>query len=414
MDFSNQRLMKTLSPWQFTFFRILFGSYLAIHFAMLVPYSSELFSRDGLIGNPALNPTAGLFPNPLALDLPPMFATGFVLGLCGLALLFATGFMRPLMAGLLWFGWSALLHRNNLITNPSLPYVGLMLALCVLVPRGEPWSLGQRRNAEWSMPQWVFRTAWLLLAAGYLFSGLTKLNSPSWIDGSAMTHLLMNPLARPGIFRDGMLALPDGLLKITTWLVLSAELSFAPLSMWSRSRPWTWLLLVLLHLGIVAMIDFADLSIGMLMIHAFTFDPCWLRPLGGKSGKVTLAFDGGCLMCSRLIRFLAEEDRGKHLVFTTLQGKVGQVMEALDGGGNLQSMLVEVDGVIVSKSSAALRLLEALGGHWRVMAMAGKLLPRRWRDAAYDLVALKRHRWFLKPDTCELPSQAVSARLMAE
>jgi predicted DCC family thiol-disulfide oxidoreductase YuxK len=406
--------MKTLSPWQFTFFRILFGSYLSIHFAMLVPYAAELFSRDGLIGNPALNPTAGLFPNPLALDLPPVFATGFVLGLCGLALLFTAGFMRPLMAGLLWFGWSALFHRNNLIANPSLPYIGLMLALCVLVPRGEPWSLGERRYAEWAMPKWVFRTAWILLAVGYLFSGLTKLYSESWVDGSAMTHLLMNPLARPGIIRDGILALPEGWLKLSTWLVLAAELSFAPLALWRCARPWAWLLMVLLHLGIVAMIDFADLSFGMLIIHVFTFDPRWLRPLVGLSGKVTLAFDGECLLCSRLIRFLADEDMGNHLIFTTLQGKTGQLMEGRLGGGHLQSMVVEVEGQIVSRSTAVLRLLAALGGHWRLIAMLGKLLPRRWRDMAYDLVAAKRHQWFPKPLVCELPTLAVTVRLLTE
>ena len=176
----------------------------------------------------------------------------------------------------------------------------------------------------------------------------------------------------------------------------------------------SWLLLVLVHLGIVAMIDFADLSFGMLMIHAFTFDPGWLRPHVGLSGKVTLAFDGECLLCSRLIRFLAEEDLGKHLDFTTLQGKAGQIMAGRMGGGHLQSLLVEVEGQIVSRSTAVLRLLVALGGHWRLMAMLGRLLPRRWRDRAYDFVAARRYHWFPKPSGCELPTQAVSVRLLTE
>ena len=50
---------------QFTFFRILFGSFLTWHFLALIPYGTELFSNEGLIGDASLNPTYGLFPNPL-------------------------------------------------------------------------------------------------------------------------------------------------------------------------------------------------------------------------------------------------------------------------------------------------------------------------------------------------------------
>src|SRR5690606_15666939 len=71
-------LMKAMSPWQFTLFRILFGGYLAYHFAELVPYAVELFSAEGLLKDPRLNPTSGLFPNPLAIELPGWAVTGSV------------------------------------------------------------------------------------------------------------------------------------------------------------------------------------------------------------------------------------------------------------------------------------------------------------------------------------------------
>lgn len=32
-----------------------------------------------------------------------------------------------------------------------------------------------------------------------------------------------------------------------------------------------------MHLGILALVDFADLTLGMLVAHAFTFDPAWVR-----------------------------------------------------------------------------------------------------------------------------------------
>lgn len=35
--------------------------------------------------------------------------------------------------------------------------------------------------------------------------------------------------------------------------------------------------MVAMHLGILFVVDFADLTFGMLMIHLFTFDPDWLK-----------------------------------------------------------------------------------------------------------------------------------------
>lgn len=409
--------MKAMSPWQFTIFRSVLGLYLAAHFAHLAPWAGELFGPGGLLPDPTLNPAHGLFPNPLDLPLPDWLLTGILIVLAAISLLFAAGFRRRTAAVVLWFGWTALFHRNNLIVNPSLPYVGLILVLTTLVPRGEPWSPGPR-DPDWAMPKWVFRAGWILMAAGYTFSGITKLSSPSWIDGSAMRFLLENPLARPGFLRDLMLDLPDAVLAAMTWGTLAAELLFLPLALWSRSRPWIWLTLVLMHLGILGVIDFADLSLGMLMLHLFTFDPAWVPP-AGRSRRI-IAFDGECLMCSRVIRFLAEEDRADRLRFTPLESPRGREMQrsaglqtgTAEGPFPPDSMLVDAGEDILAKSGGVLRILEALGGHWRAFAWLGHLIPRPIRDAAYDFIAARRHRWFGKGDACALPSEAMTRRLV--
>lgn len=397
-----------MSSWQFTLFRILFGLYLAFHFAELTPYAVELFSSVGILKDPSLNFTAGLFPNPLALDLPGWLVTGSVAALAGCALLFAAGVKRNGMALLLWFGWTALFHRNNLISNPSIPYVGLLLLLSLLVPGGEPLSFGSPRNASWAMPKWVFRAAWILLAAGYTFSGFTKLSSPSWIDGTAISYLLQNPLARPGLLRDLMIAMPDPFLKVLTWGTLAAELTFAPLALWSRARPWIWLAIVSMHLGIVLVVNFTDLSVGMLMIHAFTFDPEWL-PV--KSGLRVMAYDGECLMCSKAVRFFAREDRQNVIRFATLQSEYGRRLAAQSGNCGLQTMLVEWNQHIFARSDAMLILLEALGGIWALAAYIGRLVPRTLRDSIYTFIAQRRHRWF-RNDACTLAPVEVTSRLL--
>jgi hypothetical protein len=274
---------RPISARQFALFRALLGLYLAFHFAHLLPYGRELFSRDGVLPDPALNLTFGLFPDPLYVWDSPAAVTSALAALTAAALLLAAGVGRRSLAVVLWFGWAALFHRNNLISNPSIPYVGVLLLLTLLVPPGEGWSLGRRRPAEgWRFPASVYWAAWILLAAGYTYSGLVKLGSPSWLDGTALAHVLRNPLARPNAIREVLLALPAPAIALLTWGALAAELAALPLSLWRLGRAIAWAALVGLQLGILSVVSFADLTAGMLLAHLFVLDPEWW-PLAGPS-----------------------------------------------------------------------------------------------------------------------------------
>jgi hypothetical protein len=266
----------TTSPIQFTIFRITFGIYLALHFAQLIPYGAELFSNRGVLADPRLNFTYSLFPNFLNYWDSPASVASFLVALVLLAAAFAAGFLRRTAAVLLWYGWACLFDRNNLINNPSIPYVGLILALSLLVPVAEPWSV-RRASRDWQFPAMVYWTAWILMAAGYSFSGWMKMQSPSWIDGSALEYVLNNPLARPGFARNLLLALPESWLRVATWGTLALELLVLPLSFWRRTRIVVWCLLVGMNIAILFVIEFADLTVGMLLIHLFTYDCRWLR-----------------------------------------------------------------------------------------------------------------------------------------
>ncbi len=134
--------------------------------------------------------------------------------------------------------------------------------------------------------------------------------------------------------------------------------------------------------------------------------------MAGKE-KIVLAFDGECLMCSRSIRWLAENDPADQLRFVRLQSPRGREMEKQAGTGDLMTALVAADGRIYSRSDAVLRLWQALGGQFRVLAWIGRtFIPRRFRDAAYDFIAARRHRWFGKGDACAMPSEALRSRLL--
>ncbi len=265
-----------LTARQFAFFRMILGVYLCIHFIGLLPYSAELFSNTGVLPEAKLNFTHGILPNILEHYDSPQAVGLFLSVLTLLAFLFAAGVLRPFLSIALWYGWACLFNRNNLISNPSIPYIGMLLLLCAIIPQGEGFFLSNKHNENWECPPLIWWTAWLLLMGGYTFSGVTKLLSPSWLDGSAMLHLLNNPLARPGCFRDWLLKMPDGFLRILTWTALAGEVLSLPLALWRPTRLFAWLWMLLMQIAILFFIDFADLTAGMLLAHLFTFDPAWV------------------------------------------------------------------------------------------------------------------------------------------
>lgn len=267
---------------QYRAFRVLFGAYLCWHFLGLLPWGPELFSNRGMLPDASASLLAFLFPNVLTAFDTPAVVTALMWLSAGASVLFAVGFYDRVAAVFLWFVWACLLGHNPLISNPSIPYVGWLLLAHVLLPAAPGLSGVQARldgASTWRMPTRIFTGAWVLMALGYTYSGITKLASPSWLDGTAIAHVLENPLARPGALREALLVLPGGLLRLGTWAALSLELLFAPMALSRRLRPWIWTLALAMHLGLIALIDFADLSLGMVILHLFTFDRAWVAAL---------------------------------------------------------------------------------------------------------------------------------------
>ena len=420
---------KAISPYQFAVFRIVFGVYLTVHFAQLYPYAGELFSADGVIGDARLNPLYGLFPNPLNVWDDPFSARLFVACATVLSLAFAAGIFRRCTAILLWFAWACLFNRNNLIANPGIPYVGLLLVLCALLPPGDRLSLRSifqrdRDNLQipWRFPGLIYWAAWILLAAGYTFSGITKLSSPSWVNGEAMGLLLENPLAREGVFLQVARLLPAQMLKLMTWGALGLEVVFLFASLSRLARLWLWTAMICMHLGIVLVIDFADLTLGMLMCHLFVLDPEWF-PVSAKlrAKRNIVFFDEVCLMCNATVRFLSSEDYWRTLHFAPLQGetyaRTRRVGESDYGDETASIVFVESlntrDQRTHTHSSAVARILCTIRGFWWLPGIAVSMVPRSLRDFIYRVLAEHRYQWFGKTEgVCELPTERQRERLL--
>jgi predicted DCC family thiol-disulfide oxidoreductase YuxK len=398
---------KNLSAWQFAVFRVVFGLYLAWHFAALLPYAGELFSAQGVLPRYALNLTYKAFPDVLAFAATPLQAQVFIGVLLLCAISFGLGWWRRTCAVVLWYGWACLFNRNNLISNPGIPYVGVLLVFCALVPPGEPLALRGKPDPSWKMPGMIYWGAWFLLVSGYTYSGVWKALSPSWQDGSALHHLITNPLARPGFWRTALLALPSPILAGLTWMALAGELAALPLSICRSGRLITWIWMLAMHLGILLVVDFADLTLGMVMIHLFTFDPDWLRP--DRAARPILLFDGECALCHGAVRFLSQEDTHEVLRYAPLQGRTGRQFLIRHQLSEMDSMvLIENPSTAAERafthSSAALRALLAIGGIWKSAGIA-LLIPSRFRDLGYQVVARRRYRWFGHTgNSCGLPN----------
>lgn len=266
---------------QLKMFQLCFGLYLTIHFGQLIPHATELFGRDGMIADPQWSPTYGYFPNFLHLiDYSSIYLKVFLSTLSCLSIIFALRLLAPrLIAFILWYGWACLLNRNILISNPGIPYVGLLLlafSLITLTEKGAGKDAHELELCPQVFPL-IYWGSWTLVAIGYTISGLHKLQSPSWIDGSALRHILNSPLSRDNFLCHLLLNSHPFILQLSTWMALFAEISFLPFGIFYHTRKIYWFAFLALHLGVLCVVNFTDLTFGVLAMHFFLFDTRWVR-----------------------------------------------------------------------------------------------------------------------------------------
>lgn len=129
--------------------------------------------------------------------------------------------------------------------------------------------------------------------------------------------------------------------------------------------------------------------------------------------KSLLLFDGVCNLCHGAVRFIIERDPAKHFRFASLQSEPGlELIRKHDLPEDVRTMvLVEPDGRLSLRSTAALRVARRLGGLWPVFGVL-LLVPAFMRDPFYEWVARNRYRWFGQKDSCPLPDPALADRFI--
>lgn len=405
---------------QYSVFRLTLGLYLFIHFLQLVSWGAEMFSNQGMLPEASVSPLIHLFPNVLAVLDSVWFVKGLLLLGASLGLLFAVGLYDRITAILLWYILACLLGRNPLILNPGIPFVGWMLlahSFLQPAPYGSAAAMGRTDPGNgWHMNQSIFAGAWILLSVAYSYSGIMKWNSPSWIDGTAIHHVLMNPLTRPGFVRDFLLQFPDASLRVATWFVLGLELLFAPLALIRILRKWIWLAMLLMHASILFLLDFTDLSLGMIFFHFFTFNPSWVKGISASVPDI-IFYDGNCGLCHRFVRFvLAEDTSGNLFRFAPLASGAFEKSIRESQKVKLPDSVVLFTGKseVLIRSAAILYVLKRMGGFWRAIATFAFILPTRLLDGLYNLVARVRLQLFKKPaEACPVVPAELRSRFLS-
>ena len=117
-----------------------------------------------------------------------------------------------------------------------------------------------------------------------------------------------------------------------------------------------------------------------------------------------IIFDGICHVCSGWVAFLSRHRINPPFQLIPMQTAQGKSLLAEYGldPEDPATFLVLDHGRQFTQSDAAIHLIAALDGFWRMVRVA-RLIPRAWRDALYRLLARNRYRWFGRRSTCYLP-----------
>ncbi|MBC7545962.1 MAG: DUF393 domain-containing protein [Candidatus Sericytochromatia bacterium] len=136
------------------------------------------------------------------------------------------------------------------------------------------------------------------------------------------------------------------------------------------------------------------------------------------TGHHLILFDGVCGLCTRLTRFVLPRDPGGIFHFASLQSPYGRAVLQQYGKNpdDLDTLVVvrdyaTADARFLTKSQAALTVLETIGGIWRSVAVF-RILPVSWLDRIYDVIARYRYRVFGKHEICFMPSPEERSRFL--
>lgn len=127
-----------------------------------------------------------------------------------------------------------------------------------------------------------------------------------------------------------------------------------------------------------------------------------------------MVFDGYCGLCSRAVQFVLRHDRNAVFRYVPAQTPLGTAIYQQYGldAQNYETFILVCAGRGYFASDAAIELARRLPFPWSLGVALG-ILPKRWRDGLYFLVARNRMRLFGRSVACYLPSPENRSRFLS-
>lgn len=128
--------------------------------------------------------------------------------------------------------------------------------------------------------------------------------------------------------------------------------------------------------------------------------------------KGIVLFDGVCNFCDSSVQFIMKRDVHKHFQFASIQSEIGQQLIQKYNLQQLDSLVVIENGYAYTKSNAALEIAKHFRGGWKLVLLV-KIFPTFLRDAAYDIFARNRYKWFGQKEVCRIPTKEERERFLS-
>ena len=131
-------------------------------------------------------------------------------------------------------------------------------------------------------------------------------------------------------------------------------------------------------------------------------------------GKKVILFDGICNLCNNAVHTVIEKDDNNVFVFAAIQSKVGQeIIRYLNiDVSKIDSIILYEPGLAYNiKSEAVLKIMNELGGFWKLMQIF-RILPNSLNNIVYNAIAKNRYQWFGKKGTCMIPTPVLKAKFL--
>lgn len=329
------------------------------------------------------------------------------------------------------YSWSMIYHDFHI--------VAVQIFILGFSASADAWSL-DRRHSNAQMSHWRYGWPIRLLCAAtmltYFVAGVAKIQSNlgwGWMDGSELKlQVAADALRKEVLGESGMplfrILYPyEWIFTIVGFFTLVIELG-APLFLANKRLAQLWAIGGwLMHWGIFLImgIRFRYQLSGLVFLPFFEvekipahFARWWRRlmvhPRATATSSSVVLFDGVCNFCHAWVRFIFKHDRTGRFRFASQQSEKGrQLLTAAGAPADLSTLILLEEGCVYVKSEAALRIIASLGGVWSAAKWL-RVLPLKWRDWAYDVLAHNRYRLFGKrASSCEMPPSNFGERVLS-